>query len=318
MKKYLNELANALKSKGFSQAEIDEILADHSEMIESAIEEGLSEDAIESKFGSPDAVAADLKEMGMKEEPKIEDAKDFKTVSTFNIDQEEINVEIKLVNDDYTVERTDGNQIEVLVKGRYNPDDFRFTFQNGSFQAEMKSKIKGFTLHFGSSPEFLFRIPNVFIKNMNLVSVSGDVSVDSIRGGRFEMKSTNGDVQLSSLDLDTFKMDSVNGDVKIQTIIANSSSMSSVSGDVKIDKMVLSGDLFVNNVSGDFTVTNSSCEECAFKTVSGDVSGQEFYPKRIRLHSISGDISIVNKNRTSHIEIIERKSLSGSIKIVNV
>ena len=60
MKKFLKELEMELKMLKMNNKDIDEILEDHKEMIDAAIDEGLNETEIEEKFGNPKNVAKEL------------------------------------------------------------------------------------------------------------------------------------------------------------------------------------------------------------------------------------------------------------------
>ena len=55
--------------------------------------------------------------------------------------------------------------------------------------------------------------------------------------------------------------------------------------------------------------------EATFKTVSGDLDGKNFYVKEISLKSVSGDVNIVNDDKTREIKVKNKKTLSGDINI---
>ena len=57
MKIFLQNLEDELKKNNLNEEEINDIIADHSEMIESAISEGLSDEDLEQKFGNPKDLA---------------------------------------------------------------------------------------------------------------------------------------------------------------------------------------------------------------------------------------------------------------------
>ena len=60
MKKFLKDLENELKKMKINSNEIKEILADHEEMMNEALKEGLSEEELATKFGNPAKLAQDL------------------------------------------------------------------------------------------------------------------------------------------------------------------------------------------------------------------------------------------------------------------
>ena len=66
MKKFLKDLETELRKNKLSGAEIKEILADHEEMIQSAKNEGLTDEELEAKFGNPKKVAEELSQFTEK------------------------------------------------------------------------------------------------------------------------------------------------------------------------------------------------------------------------------------------------------------
>jgi uncharacterized membrane protein len=75
MKKFLKDLETELRKNNLSENEIKEIMADHEEMIQSAKSEGLTDEELEAKFGSPKNVAEELSQFT----EKAEDENDMKT-----------------------------------------------------------------------------------------------------------------------------------------------------------------------------------------------------------------------------------------------
>ena len=59
------------------EKEIEEIIADHKEMISNAIDEGLSEEEIKAKFGKPSQVAEELADSDDQEPAEQEETKGF-------------------------------------------------------------------------------------------------------------------------------------------------------------------------------------------------------------------------------------------------
>ncbi|MGD9909982.1 MAG: DUF4097 family beta strand repeat-containing protein [Candidatus Izemoplasmatales bacterium] len=316
MKKFLEELEKELQSKGLSKEDITEILSDHQEMIDEAIAEGLSEEEIETKFGRPSKIADDLSDLAKLETKNTVNSKEYTLFKSFHVLDSEMNIDIHFVNEDYHLEKSETNDIEVYYKGKGKLEDYEFGLNGQTFYAKSKKQIRSSLFFFSHNEfEFLIKVPDVSILLTSLHSVNSDITVDNLKCDSFVLKSTNGDLVFTNMKTKSFKFDNVNGDLKITNFESNDLRLSNVNGDVKFNHVDIEGDVVFNTVSGDLSVNTMKCRECHFQTVSGDMSAKEFYPEAIRLQSVSGDISIRNEDKTKSIRIISQKSLSGEIKI---
>jgi len=108
MKKFLKNLEEELKKKNINDEEIEEILADHQEMIESAINEGLTDEELEAKFGNPEQVAEELSQFTDKEGEKVEKENDNKI---FNGVSDNYEIEIGLLSEDIDIKIHDKEEI---------------------------------------------------------------------------------------------------------------------------------------------------------------------------------------------------------------
>lgn len=315
MKTFIQNLEEELRKNNLKEDEIQDIIADHTEMIESAIKEGLSDADLEVKFGNPKDLADELSqftEKDAKEKNKLE-------VMEFNDVEADYSIEITLVNEDLEFVFNDENKIIVEYVGRKSLSSYHVTFQNNTFVLKSpRNTISGLNF-FGrdDNRSFKLSIPNgLDIDSFKLKEVNGDVSLQNITAKELVFETTNGDLELQDLTLGTFKTGTVNGDMKITNITCVEYSASMISGDVRIDGLKCEKDVRVNTVSGDISIKNSSCNDASLKTVSGDLVGKEFYPKTLSLASVSGDISIENKDSGKPIEVKHRRSVSGDVKII--
>lgn len=316
MKKFLEELEKELQSKGLSKEDITEILSDHQEMIDEALAEGLSEEEIETKFGNPSKIADDLSDLAKLETKNTVNANEYTLYKSFPVLEKEMNIDIHFVNEDFHLEKSESNDIEVYYKGKGKLEDYEFGFDGQTFYAKSKKQIKSIFFSFRHNEfEFLIKVPTTSVLLTSLHSVSSDITVDDLKCDSFVLKSTNGDLVFTNVKTKSFKFDNVNGDLHITNFESNDLRLSNVNGDVRFDNVEISGDAVFNTVSGDFSIDTMKCRECHFQTVSGDMSAKDFYPDAIRLQSVSGDISIRNEDKSKTIRIISQKSLSGDIRI---
>ncbi len=316
MKNYLEELEKELRNKGLCTGDIEEIIKDHQEMIEEALSSGLDEADIYTKFGSPAKVADDLKDLVKLDTKNEENVQEYKLLKTFPILDEDISIEIAFINEDFHLEKSESDSIEVYYKGKGDISTYEFSYINQVFNAKAPKNFKRAFLRFRSQEfTFLIKVPSVHILNASLHSINSDITVDQLTVDRFKLKNTNGDVNFTNLNVKEYLFDTVNGDVEMTNVQVDSIKFSSVNGDVSMNNINVANDVFINTVSGDFEIKQMSCHECHFQTVSGDIDAHEFYPEIISLQSISGDISIRNQDESKTIQIKSKKSLSGSIKI---
>ncbi|MBU0997588.1 MAG: DUF4097 family beta strand repeat protein [Firmicutes bacterium] len=315
MKKFLEELEKELTKNGIKKSEIEEILHDHEEMIKEAKKEGLSDEEIETKFGSPKHVADELGSFSQNEDDVESDIEGFGLFKSFSV-QEDFNINIGLVDEDFELSGEDSSEIKVYYKGKIDLNKYQITFEDNVFT--LKEPKMGFSL-FGirrsASATILIKIPYRMIPQCIISAVNADAIINKIKSGTFQIKSTNGDMSLADISSKLFKTDTVNGDMKIKRLKTEAIEFVTISGDVTLEHIDCENNFAVNSVSGDMNINNMHCGECSFHTVSGDIEGNNFYPTSISVKSVSGDIDIRNEDMSHQIEIKSKKSVSGSINI---
>ena len=233
--------------------------------------------------------------------------------------KEHYSIAIGLISEDLEFEFNEDNKIIVKYYGKHSLNDYVVTFEDNVFTLKSPKKLgRGFNF-FGlnESNKFKISIPKgLTLDAFRIKEVNGDFSVGDITVKEFVIETTNGDVELHDLKLGKFKTGTINGDMKISNVSCQVYNASMISGDISIEGLLCEKDIFVHTVSGDIEINNSSCNEATLKTISGDLAGTEFYPKALSLSSVSGDVSIKNKDASKPIEIKHKKSVSGDIEII--
>ena len=316
MKTFLDDLKKELKKRHFSKEDIEEILADHAEMIETAKNEGLSEDELASKFGDPAQLADDLLATKPIEVHKGGvQVEGYQLINTFPVLDLTFDVNVQLVNEDLKYVIHDLDQIEVHCKNVNNMDDYTVSFDGNEFLLKRESKVGLFGTR-NSSQKFFVKVPkNVQCKRFSIKLVSGDAKVEGIQTDMLEVHSTSGDAKISNFTAKEAKFHTVSGDLECTQGSLESLNLSMVSGDCKLHSTVISGPLDCNTVSGDLKAEQSEAGDFTFKTVSGDCKGEEFYPKTVSFRSVSGDVKIKNSDKSREIQVLKSKALSGKVKI---
>ncbi|BCR35899.1 DUF4097 family beta strand repeat-containing protein [Mariniplasma anaerobium] len=315
MKKFLEDLKKELELKGMSKKEIEDIINDHEEMISQAIDDGVSEEDLNSRFGSPKVLADELA-FDEKSEPNEKEAK--KTLAkkmSFKLNGKPIDIVIDLVVDDVSIELSDDQEIHVLSKKEIKEDKYEVSFNDNELRIVAKNKNKSSFFSSSSSNDFKIFIPEkALIDTIMCNMVNGDLEVNDLTSNSLKLSGVNGDLELEKLITKKAKLNIVNGDIVLKSFNADQLIVSLVSGDMEIKHAEIEHDLILNTVSGDFQIRNTTCDTLELHTVSGDIDGEELYPNRVKLQSVSGDINIENKEKKD-IEIVSKSTISGHINI---
>ncbi|MCK4552225.1 MAG: DUF4097 family beta strand repeat protein [Tenericutes bacterium] len=311
MKKFMKKLEEELNKCNLNEDEIEEILADHEEMINSAISEGLTDEEIVEKFGDPKHLAEELSQISDKN-----DSEDPTGEKTFGDVKDNYDISIKLINEDIQFYSHEANEIKVLYFGKRGFKRYKVEFVDNKLTIERpKGKYIGFYSR-DEGGEFNIYLPKrLKAHELVLKTVNGDLEVGGLSIDQVELQATNGDLEINNLQSISFKVTTVNGDIEVKNVACDDFITSVVSGDIEISGLTCKNDVYMNTVSGDIEITNSTCAEATLKTVSGDLKGTEFYPEVVSLKSVSGDIDINNKDKSKRIKIKTSRSVSGEISI---
>lgn len=323
MNRFLKDLEKELKKMKMSSVAIEEILADHKEMIEEAVNEGLTDEELYSKFGNPEVLARDLYQDEKEVKVNMNDYVDkgqygsiegYKLLKAFPI-MDLKGLFIKLVSEDVKAYPYSGDAIEVHYKNLKDVSKYDVSLENGIFRLTKKSSKSLFSFE-RSSGEFVVRYPeNSKLENYTIEVVSSDCELKGIHTNALKLKSTSGDFELQGVVAGVTEFTTVSGDYELFNLDLSEVKMSAVSGDFEGKDIKISGNAKLNTVSGDFEFLNFSANEVDFGSVSGDLEGKEFYCSKIDLKSVSGDVEIVNSDKSRQIVIGRKKSVSGDITI---
>lgn len=323
MKKFLNDLQKELKKLKISNQEIEEILNDHKEMIEEALNQGVTEEELELKFGEPSKLAQEMYKDSQKvrvdineyskesQYDSIEGYTLFKSLPVIDLNE----IHIKLVSEDIELYPFEGQSVEVFYKNKIIEKNYEVTLENGVFKLLRNSK-KTSLFEKQISPDFVVRYPNNGeLSIYDIVTVSGDSEIKGIEAKTIKLKSTSGDFEVQGMKYKAAELTTVSGDFKLLLGNGGDLKMSSVSGDCDCKDLHVTGNLEINTVSGDFEFSNTTATQTDFTTVSGDLEGNEFYMETINLKSVSGDVEINNLDKLRPITIGKKRTLSGDVHI---
>lgn len=317
MKNFLEDLKKELSKRNIAKDAIDDILKDHEDMIKEALEDGLSEEDLEKRFGTPENIAESL----ATEEEKVEQEKekniDKDQSYEFECKQSEMSIQVELTNEDIYIKPTEYKNVLVNIE---NADDLKdyiveFSDQTLSITRKKQNKMFSFFSTKAKNTKIYIGIPaEVLIKSLISKQTNGDVVLKKLNTKHISLNLVNGDIDIKEVVAEGLKFHIVNGDIELQKIKASTLYSSQVSGDLEIKNSLIDGNLEVKTVSGDIELEEVTCDMFEADSVSGDIDGKEFYPKMIRFKSLSGDLNIKNKEK-KEIKIIKKSTLSGDINV---
>lgn len=160
-------------------------------------------------------------------------------------------------------------------------------------------------------------VPSSYVKDINLVSISGDIKVTNVSSENASFKTTSGDIWAEKLK--DAEIGTVSGDVKINSV--NNLDVKTTSGDIEISR--LENSIKAETISGEIDINNLNLgRNSSIKTTSGDIdintcndnygnSCNEIY---FDTTTRSGDVNIAKNNRYSDITL-KITTVSGDIDV---
>lgn len=147
--------------------------------------------------------------------------------------------------------------------------------------------------------------------SVNLESVSANIDVQGIAGGRLAIEDVSGDIVVSASSPGEAKVESVSGDMTLR-MTSPKVNIDNVSGDLHLTGG-FAGELAIDSVSGQIQVTGSQIKQLQLSSVSGDASLQ-LSPQpsaTIKTDSVSGSVSLILPKATS--AQLSAETFSGDI-----
>jgi len=310
MKKYIEDLRQALKRKNMSDETIEEIIQDHEDMIETALNEGLALGEIESKFGDPVKVAEELVEQSWQDASLEFDQ--WKVHSTYDLEGKPLSIDVHLVNEEITYRISKKKELVLKYASKQALKEYDIDLKDGRFTLRAPAK-KMLSFISSNHVEFVLEIPeSVVLDVLSHKGVNGDSDYRGLNLERLIVDTTNGNLSLQALQANQITIHSVNGDLSLASCSAKKLALSSISGDAVLTETDVFDRFKWHAVSGDLELESLTCDQCLLEVVSGDIKGKEFYPKSLSFKSVSGDLDVYNLKEFSHASW-KTKSLSGAV-----
>lgn len=331
---------------------------DIEENINSTIENALdnTENIIESSVGNIDNIMDNVDETLDNIDDIMDNVDDIDSSSSnwnisvlgkmkkFKVDETEEheisnidNMYIKTVSTDINIIAASDNKVKAHFYGEISTNNEKIKPHLEVNDSGKKLNIiieypKVLNLSINSNAKLDVYIPEKYINDISLSTVSGDVYIDKLKVDEFEYKTTSGSTKIEDLTCKESEFRSVSGDVKIKSLVSEESDFNTTSGEVYIDSFA--GELEGGSVSGSFNVNYKEFNnDIDIHTTSGDVELK--FPKNaefnLNFKTVSGDFSnafpmkIIGKESSRNIEgtvgeadnTIRIKTVSGDVEINN-
>lgn len=129
-------------------------------------------------------------------------------------------------------------------------------------------------------------------QNLNIKTISGDVSVQKAENAKIE--TTSGDIEIN--EVNRLNAKSVSGEIIIK-FLKSKCNLKTTSGDIEIDNLELLDDSDITSISGDIEINKNLGAYIKTETLSGEVNvenNDRYAKNELKIKTTSGDIEVEN------------------------
>lgn len=202
-------------------------------------------------------------------------------------------IELRLRDADVTINRVEGNEIEVIEYAKSNDEDglFKMTKEGSTLKFERKYKER-FEFFFGDDRVQHYvevKLPKDFNKHIVIENSSGNVAlVDAFAFEQLELETTSGNISINDVEAEC-EIGATSGDIYIEKIHGSEHHIGATSGNITIKDGI--GDLNLGTSSGDIYIEKLDATEVNLEATSGNMTLEEIKGD-LNAGTTSGDIFI--------------------------
>jgi len=156
---------------------------------------------------------------------------------------------------------------------------------------------------------------NLLLRDFTLSVKSGVGRVSDIDSDQINLFTISGEITINNIESSVFFLETKSGDVTLTNLNSSNATIKTMTADVELSNINIKNALNCESHEGDIDIEEGFVQELFFKTESGDFDGKEFYPNTLSYESIDGDLNIKNKKTEHDIIIKSKQSIDGEIKI---
>ena len=167
-----------------------------------------------------------------------------------------------------------------------------------------------------SSESGTVSVSELKIAEMQLTTTSGDLYVNTTRGGAVTASTTSGYVSLSDAKTENVSLSSVSGNIFVRNAeLTGTLTLHSTSGEIDLDD-VSAGSIEAGTTSGDLELDEVDTQSLAFTSTSGGISGELLHAEEFggSIHTVSGSVSGV-RPKEDGARTLKIETVSGDVDI---
>ena len=167
-----------------------------------------------------------------------------------------------------------------------------------------------------SSESGTVSVTELKIAEMQLTTTSGDLHINTTRGGAVTASTTSGYVSLSDAKTENVSLSSVSGNIFVRNAeLTGTLTLHSTSGEIDLDD-VSAGSIEAGTTSGDLELDEVDTQSLAFTSTSGGISGELLHAEEFggSIHTVSGSVSGV-RPKEDGARTLKIETVSGDVDI---
>ena len=167
-----------------------------------------------------------------------------------------------------------------------------------------------------SSESGTVSVSELKIAEMQLTTTSGDLYVNTTRGGTITAGTTSGYMNISDVKAESVSLSSVSGNIFVRNAeLTGTLTLHSTSGEIDLDD-VSAGSIEAGTTSGDLELDEVDTQSLAFTSTSGGISGELLHAEEFggSIHTVSGSVSGV-RPKEDGARTLKIETVSGDIDL---
>lgn len=206
------------------------------------------------------------------------------------------NLYINWITGDIKVEYYEGQEVQFIEKANMElaeEQKMRYLLEGNTLRLQYAKS--GFVNNINLNKDLIVYIPsNVVLTELNVNTVSGDVTVNKLKAKDINIDSVSGYLFLEELDVSNeIDLDTVSGRTKLSVLSSvNSIDIDTVSGNIDLSCADVD-DLSIDSTSGSIKITLDKAKKLDIDSISGetDLYISESLGFTLNFSTVSGDVS---------------------------
>lgn len=167
---------------------------------------------------------------------------------------------------------------------------------------------KSFHLFYFANLQLDVTIPECWLNDLDIRTVSGNISAQKLSGADISLKSSSGNIRIQDAT-GNITIETVSGEIEADTLNGDNGYIKSTSGDILIAEAVFSDSFEATSVSGKCHIDKLECTKAILDSNSGGIKIEDAIAETLKSESTSGTVALRMRKGSA-----ELKTASGNIK----